>query len=260
MASTAENILARVKRDLAEINAKLVSWENITVAKCSTDADKTAARKGIRMTRKWPKIDDRIRDAYEDYLREYGSVINGDTQNMFVVNPMADQEVRSGTWRVLRVYSSAEKTIPEEQGIYQVLVQLDPIITTYKSVDRFKSVQYVVNIDRMECEPTIDFIEDTVAAKYPELTTTYDGCVSSTELRGVTFIESEGVWKGTGVINVLDPSLANFESTKAYKQIRIGVSGQFKSNTIGTSSRSSNSQSRSNSSGNSQSSSTSNSQ
>lgn len=104
----AQNIAARCARDLAEINAKLVSLSATKVVVSS----KGSTQDSIRLTRKWERIDDGLRANYEAYLRA----------NEYVTDPMADEEKRTGRWKVLRVFSSPLKTAQQEQGIYQVLL------------------------------------------------------------------------------------------------------------------------------------------
>ena len=118
MASTAENILARVQRVLAEKEAKLVSYAAVTVVREGTGT----TRQSIRMTRKWERIDDLIRKDLEDYLRTYASVSNGEVAGIYVTDPWADGEIRAGRWRMIRVFSSPLKTDPNEQGIFQTLM------------------------------------------------------------------------------------------------------------------------------------------
>ena len=108
MATTAENRAARAARNLAERNAKLVSFNAIKVIKTSDGS----TREVMRMTRRWPRIDDKNRVALETYLRA----------NTYITSPMADGEKRAGRWRSVRVFSSPLKTAEAEQGIYQILV------------------------------------------------------------------------------------------------------------------------------------------
>lgn len=98
---------AVVARNLAELEAKLVSLTSVKVIR-----DGETVRESMRMVRKWERISDRFRADYEAYLRG----------QEWLTDPMADQEKRTGRWRVLRVYSSPEKTNPSEQGIYQMLL------------------------------------------------------------------------------------------------------------------------------------------
>ena len=119
MTSTAENVLARCKRLLAEKEAKLVSWSSVSIARNTTP---NTPKKTIRMTRRWEKIDDLIRADLEDYLKKYTSVSNNEVESIYVNDPWADGEKRDGRWKLLRVYSSPTKTIPNEQGIYQTLL------------------------------------------------------------------------------------------------------------------------------------------
>lgn len=98
---------AVVARDLAESEAKLVSLTSVKVIR-----DGDTVRESMRMVRKWERISDRFRADYETYLRA----------QEWLTDPMADQEKRTGRWRVLRVYSSPEKTNPSDQGIYQMLL------------------------------------------------------------------------------------------------------------------------------------------
>ena len=97
---------AVVARNLAELEAKLVSLTSVKVIR-----DGETVRESMRMVHKWERISDRFRADYEAYLRG----------QEWLTDPMADQEKRTGRWRVLRVYSSPEKTNPSEQGIYQML-------------------------------------------------------------------------------------------------------------------------------------------
>lgn len=118
MASTAENILARAKRLLAEENAKLVEWRSVKIARTPSSTPIPS----IRMIRKWERIDDLIRHDLENYLNTYTSVSNNDAASLYVTDPWADGEVRAGRWRMVKVWSSPVKTNPEEQGIYQMLM------------------------------------------------------------------------------------------------------------------------------------------
>lgn len=109
---TPENIAEQVKLDLADENAKLVSYTSVKVVRTTGAGGGTTTRESIRMTRQWARITDGLRAHYEDKLRE----------NLYVDNPMADGEIRAGRWRVIRVYSSPLKTDPSQQGVFQTLL------------------------------------------------------------------------------------------------------------------------------------------
>ena len=106
MAASAETRAARAAADLDETEAVLVSLNHLQVL------DAAGAYHALtRMTRKWAKIRDKNRAALEAVLKA----------RTYELDPMADQETRSGRWKVMRVYSSPEKTDPGTQGIYEVL-------------------------------------------------------------------------------------------------------------------------------------------
>lgn len=166
-----------------------------------------------------------------------------------VTSPMVNGRALSGTWThaglQVREESLGTDRVPT-LNLYQTLVQGANYIV-YKSVDRFKSVLYEVTISGATEEPTQDTIRALVAAQYPELDTTYDGCISSIDLTQVRFNDDQGVYQGQGSIAVLDPSLAKYEITKRYRELRISTNRGFSNNTYSISNRSSSSQSRSNS-------------
>lgn len=116
MALTDANAVARVKRLLSEENAKLASYTNTSFLFGDGNTHQTT-----KMVRFWSKISDGERVVAEDYLKAYASVKNT-TESIYVVDPMADGEVREGRWRVSSVSSTMLKTDPAQQGVYEVLV------------------------------------------------------------------------------------------------------------------------------------------
>lgn len=109
--------LARVKRLLAEKNAKLASCTSTVFVGGGTIGQKETTR----LTRYWSKILDQERVVAEEFLKARTSVSNAE-DSLYVTDPQADGEVREGRWRRLSVFSTKLKTDADQQGVYETLV------------------------------------------------------------------------------------------------------------------------------------------
>ena len=117
---TAQQIAAETLRILAEDQAKLVSWKS-TVAVSTTAG--VSQQETVIMVRRWGRVTDEMRKYLEDFLKAKTSVTNaGSADTLYVTDPIASKEVRSGRWRRLSVFSVAEDTPEYQQGIYETLI------------------------------------------------------------------------------------------------------------------------------------------